>query len=179
MNKNFSVRDLTKMALCIAFCFVTAYISFPLPFTPGLVTALTIALGITAFVLTPKQTFLAIACYLLLGAVGVPIFPGGAGGIGKLLGPTGGFYFAWVVAYPIISVLKGRTPSFRRYALLDIAIGMPITYIGGLISMMLVMDITLPAALTMAVLPFLPGDIMKCLLASFLGLKVNQALDRR
>ena len=55
-----TARDMTKMALCVAFCCVTAYISFPLPFTPGLVTALTLALGVTAFVLTPKQTFMAL-----------------------------------------------------------------------------------------------------------------------
>ncbi len=178
MNKAFSVRDLTKMALCVAFCCVTAYISFPLPMTPGMVTALTIALGITAFVLPPRQTFLAIACYILLGAVGLPVFAGNSG-LGKLLGPAGGFYFAWLVAYPIISALKGKTPSFRRYAFLDIVIGMPITYLGGIISMMLVLHLSFVEALVPAVLPFIPGDIMKCLLASFLGVKVNQALNKR
>ena len=55
-----TARDMTKIALCVAFCCVTAYISFPLPFTPGMVTALTLALGVTAFVLPPKQTFLAL-----------------------------------------------------------------------------------------------------------------------
>ena len=40
-----TARDMTKIALCVAFCCVTAYISFPLPFTPGMVTALTLALG--------------------------------------------------------------------------------------------------------------------------------------
>ena len=47
----FTVRDMTKMAVCLAFCMVSAFISFPLPMTPGLVTALTIALDVTAFVL--------------------------------------------------------------------------------------------------------------------------------
>ena len=65
------------MALCVAFCCVTAYISFPLPFTPGMVTALTLALGVTAFVLPPKQTFIALFIYVLLGCIGLPeILPG-------------------------------------------------------------------------------------------------------
>ena len=55
---------MVKMALCIAFCCVSAFISFPLPFTPGLVTALTIALTVTALVLPPQLTFIAVAAYV-------------------------------------------------------------------------------------------------------------------
>lgn len=71
----FTVRDMTKMAVCLAFCMVSAFISFPLPMTPGLVTALTIALDVTAFVLSPKLTFITVVAYVVLGAVGLPIFP--------------------------------------------------------------------------------------------------------
>lgn len=170
---------MTKMALCVAFCCVTAYISFPLPFTPGMVTALTLALGVTAFVLPPKQTLIVLLIYTFLGVIGLPVFVGGTAGLGKLFGPTGGYIFAWIVVYPIISALKGSRPSFKRYALVDIVIGIPVTYIGGLISMMLVMDISLEAALVMAVLPYIPGDVIKCLMAAFLGVKVNEAVEKR
>ncbi len=172
-----SVRDLTKMALCTAFCCVTAYISFPLPFTPGMVTALTIALGVTAFVLTPRQTFLVILVYILLGAAGLPVFAV-PGGLSRLLGPVGGFYFAWLAAFPLLSAVKGKPLSFRRYALMDILVAVPITYAGGLISMMLLMDVSFLQALGMAVLPFLPGDIMKAFAAAFLGVKINQAVEK-
>ncbi len=173
-----SVRDMTKMAICVAFCCVTAYISFPLPFTPGMVTALTMALGVTAFVLTPRQTFLVLLAYTLLGTAGLPVFVGGTAGIGKLLGPTGGFIFAWILAYPLVSRFKGEHISFRRYALSNILIGIPITYLGGLISMLLLLDVNLWQAMTMAVFPFIPGDIMKALMAAFLGTKINHALNR-
>lgn len=178
-SSSLTVRDMTKMALCVAFCCVTAYISFPLPFTPGMVTALTLALGVTAFVLPPKQTLMVMLIYTLLGVIGLPVFVGGTAGLGKLFGPTGGYIFAWIVVYPIISALKGDRPSFKRYALVDIVIGIPVTYIGGLISMMLVMDISLEAALVMAVLPYIPGDVIKCLMAAFLGVKVNEAVEKR
>ena len=74
--KETQVQTMTKMALCIALCCVSAFISFPLPFTPGLVTALTMALGVTAFVLTPKQTFITVTLYVLMGGIGLPVFPG-------------------------------------------------------------------------------------------------------
>ncbi len=174
----FTARSLAKMALCIAFACVTAYISFPLPFTPGMVTALTLALGVMAFVLTPKQTFVALVVYVLMGAAGLPVFVGGTAGIAKLVGPTGGYIWAWIVVYPIISLLKGSKPRFWRYALLDIFIGIPITDIGGLLQMVAVMDITWQQGFFMAVLPYIPGDILKCLAAAYLGVRINKALER-
>ena len=174
-----TAQSMTKMALCVAFCCVTAWISFPLPFTPGMVTALTMAMGLTAFVLTPKETLLAIAVYLLLGLCGLPVFAAGSSGPGKLFGPVGGFMLAWLFVYPLVSALKGAVPSFRRYALVDILVGMPLTYAGGMVSMMLLMDITPWQAVMMAVVPFIPGDIIKCLAAAALGVRVNRMLEAR
>ena len=69
-----SVQVMTKIALCVAFCCVAAYLSFPLPFAPAMVTALTLALSVTAFVLTPRQTFVAILIYIGMGSIGLPVF---------------------------------------------------------------------------------------------------------
>lgn len=168
-----NVRDLTKMSMCVALCCVTSYISFPLPFTPGMVTALTFALSLTAYLLNPRQTFIVIAIYILMGAVGLPVFVGGQG-LSRLIGPVGGFYFAWLVAYPLLSMAKGSVPNFKRYALMNIVIAVPITYLGGLISMLLLMDVNLWQALTMAVFPFIPGDILKAVAGAFVGVKLQK-----
>ena len=177
MNECFSPKDLAKMAMCLAVISVSAYIAFPLPFTPAMVVASTAAMCLTAFVLTPKQTFITLVAYLILGGVaGLPILPGGTGGLGRLLGPTGGFYFAWVVAYTLVSVFKGPNNDFKRYSLVGIIISLPVVYAGGLVSMILVLDIGIEAALVQAVLPFIFGDVVKCLLAAFLGVRVNKAL---
>ena len=172
------VRDLTKMAMCVALCCVTAFISFPLPFTPGLVTALTFSLSLTAYLLTPRQTFTVIAIYILMGAVGLPVFAGGEG-LSRLMGPAGGFYFGWLVAYPIVSKVKGKEINFKRYMLANILVAMPITYVGGLASMIRVLDVDLMQALTMAVLPFIPGDILKATAAAMVGVKLQKVLGGR
>ena len=166
------------MSMCVALCCVAAYISFPLPFTPGMVTALTFALSLTAYLLPPKKTFTVILIYILLGAAGLPVFAGGQG-LSRLLGPAGGFYFAWLIAYSLLSFAKGSTPEFKRYALMNLLIAVPITYVGGLISMLLLLDVNLWQALTMAVLPFIPGDILKALAAAFLGVKLQKILGER
>lgn len=172
--KKISTADLTKMSMCVALCCISANIFFPLPFTPGMVTALTIFLSLTAYLLTPKQTFTVIAVYLLLGMAGVPIFAG-TGGIGRILSPVGGFYFAWLLAYPALSYLKGAEINFKRYVLMNFFVAMPITYAGGLISMMIMMKINLWQAATMAVFPFVFGDILKTCAAAFLGVRLNSA----
>ncbi len=166
-------KTLTKMSMCVALCCVTAYISFPLPFTPGMVTALTFALSLTAYLLTPKQTFIVILVYIALGAVGLPVLGGGQS-LSRLIGPTGGFYFAWLVAYPLMSLAKGSSPNLKRYVAINILIAMPITYVGGLISMILLLDINLWQALTMAVFPFILGDVLKATAAALLGVKLSR-----
>ena len=173
----FSARSTTKIALCVSLLCVAAYLSFPLPFTLSMVSALTLALGVTAFVLTPRETFVAIAVYILLGLCGLPVLTGGTSGPGKLFGPTGGFILIWLLVYPLVSALKGAIPNFRRYALVDVVVGMPLTYVGGLASLMFWMDVSLWQAVMMAVVPFIPGDIVKCFAAAALGVRVNNMLE--
>lgn len=171
-------RDLTKPALCVALCCVTAHISFPLPFTPGYVTALTFALSLTAYLLPPRRTFTVVLLYILMGAVGLPVFATGEG-LSRLLGPAGGFYFAWLVAYPLLSLAKGAPPNLKRYALANILIAVPLTYAGGLASMIFFLHVELWQALTMAVFPFIFGDVLKAIAAAVLGVRLQKIFAGR
>ena len=178
VSKKISTAELTKISMCVALCCISANIFFPLPFTPSMVTALTIFLSLTAYILPPKQTFTVIAVYLLLGIAGLPVFAG-TGGIGRLLSPSGGFYFAWLIAYPLLSYLKGAEINFKRYVLMNFFVAMPVTYAGGLISMILFLEVDIWQAATMAVFPFIFGDVLKTCAAAFLGVKLNSALPAK
>ena len=130
-------RRLTKMALLTALLCVSAWISFPLPFSPAMVTALTLVATLTGLLLSPKDTLIVFIVYVLLGTVGLPVFVGGTSGLGKLLGPTGGFIFSWPVAYTLLSICKGKSRSFLSYSWRSILItigrdaqnGVPVTII--------------------------------------------------
>ena len=113
-DKVFTPRSMGRMAMCVALISVGGYIAFPPPFSPVMVTATTLALGITALILPPKQTAVAILAWILLGAAGVPVFSGGQGGIGKLLGPSGGFFPGFFVGYTCVSYLKGKSYDWKR-----------------------------------------------------------------
>ena len=96
-------RNLTKMALCVALLAISSYLAFPLPFTPAMVVGTTIIVNMTAFILKPNDAFLVLLAWLLIGAIGVPVLPGGSAGLGRLVGPTGGFYVAFAIAAWLMS----------------------------------------------------------------------------
>jgi biotin transport system substrate-specific component len=169
-----NTRVLTKIAICVALLSVSAYISIPLPFTAAMLTALTVVVNLVAFILTPKQAFLTLAVYILLGAAGMPVFVGGTAGFGKLIGPTGGFILGFLLSAPLISLLKGKVPDFKRYMFIAVFVGMPVIYLCGSISMCLVQNLDIFSTLVVAVFPFIIGDIVKSGIAAYLGVKLNK-----
>jgi len=169
-----NTRILTKIAICVALLSVSAYISIPLPFTAAMLTALTVVVNLVAFILTPKQAFLTLAVYILLGAAGMPVFVGGTAGFGKLIGPTGGFILGFLLSAPLISLLKGKVPDFKRYMFIAVFVGMPVIYLCGSISMCLVQNLDIFSTLVVAVFPFILGDIIKAGIAAYLGVKLNR-----
>ena len=169
-------RNMTKMALCVALLAISSYLSFPLPFTPAMVVGTTIIVNMSAFVLKPNDAFLVIVAWLIVGAVGVPVLPGGSAGLGRLVGPTGGFYVAFAVAAWLMSKLLNGSNSFKKMVFLGIAVGMPVIYIGGCISMYIVAHMSVWATLVAAVFPFIFGDVVKVVAGAFLATRINSFL---
>ena len=169
-------RNLTKMALCVAFLAISSYLAFPLPFTPAMVVGTTIIVNMTAFILKPNDAFLVVLAWLLIGAIGVPVLPGGSAGLGRLLGPTGGFYVCFAIAAWLMSKLLNGSNSFKRMVFLGITVGMPIIYVGGCVSRYLVAHMDVWATLVAAVFPFIFGDVVKVLAGAFLATRINMFL---
>lgn len=171
------IQDMSRVAICTALLSVSSFIAFPLPFTPALVTALTIVINICALVLPPKQAFASVGMYLLLGILGLPVFAG-TSGIGKMLGPTGGYYIGFLVAVGIMSRVKGKERSLKRYIGVTVGIGMPMIYIWGIIFMSFYQTMNLIQIIKVAILPFIIGDVIKCIASSYIALAINRALMR-
>lgn len=170
MNQSINkTAEMTKMALLIAMNCVSAYIIIPLPFTLSPIALQTLIVNLVAFLLTPKQTFLAMTAYLLIGLAGIPVFTGGTAGPGKLFGPTGGYILGFVAAAVIISALRGNKYNFMRYALVSIGLGIPVIYLLGAMQLKFITGMDWTAVIMTGVLPFVPLDIVKCLGAAFLA----------
>ena len=171
-------RELTKMALLVALACVMAQLSVPNPMGVGMISLITVALCLIGLLLPPKQTFLTVLVYVLLGAVGLPVFTGFTGGMGKILGPTGGFILIWPIAYTAVSCLKGTEKRFLRYAVVATVVSIVITYVAAVPYFMSVAKIPfttegLHKALGILFYPFVVGDIVKAILSAWIATKIK------
>ena len=155
----------TKITLMTAILVAASYLVIPLPFAVADISVQTLAVNLIALLLPPVQAGLSIAIYILLGAIGLPVFNGGNGGIGYLLGPTGGFFAGFIAAVVLISLLKGKKYSLVRYSLVTVFVGVPVIYLFALGWMVCVTGMPIRDAFLVGCAPFLLGDAAKCVVA--------------
>lgn len=176
MKDNVRVKELTRMALCVAILCIASYFVIPLPFSPIVIGVQTIMINLIALLFQPKEAGMTVLIYLLMGLIGLPVFSGGTSGPGKLFGPTGGFYFGFLLSVILISWLKGNKNSFRRYCAVTILVGVPVQHLLAVAWMSVHSSINLEAAFLTVSLPFVVGDILKCVIASSLGVALKKRL---
>lgn len=148
----------------------SAHVAIPLPFTPVPLTLQPLAVLGVGLALGPVAGFSTMLAYLAEGAVGLPVFsPTGAGGIAQLLGPTGGF----LMAYPLVAAIAGgltrKLTAPRRTFLAAFMAGnvaMAFLFLCGAGWFMHLMHLSLRATWFAAVLPFLPGELIKVTVAA-------------
>ncbi|MDO4179252.1 MAG: biotin transporter BioY [Phascolarctobacterium sp.] len=161
-------RELTKMALMIAINCISAYLIIPLPWSLSPIALQTCIVTLTGYLLKPKQAFITMAVYILVGLAGIPVFTGGTAGPGKLFGPTGGYIFGFVVAATVISYFKPEKYNFTKYAMIGL-IGIPIIYIPGVIQLMALTKMDIMKAFMVGAVTFIPLDIVKVFAAAYLA----------
>ena len=169
---------MAKIALCVALLSAASYIVIPLPFTPIVLSMHTVMVNLIGLLLKPKHAACTVLIYLLMGLIGLPVFSGGTAGTGKLFGPTGGFYFGFLVAVILISLFKGEKLNFIRYALVTVFLGIPVQHLFAILFMCFYNGFNVKASALAVSLPFIPGDILKCLIASAVGVAVNKILAK-
>jgi biotin transport system substrate-specific component len=157
-----------KVLLVLAatgFVAACAHISVPLPFTPVPITLQNLAVILVGMVLGPVAGFSAMALYLAEGALGLPVFtPYSAGGIAHLMGPSGGYLFSYplvaAVAVWVVRSMLRVTSRFRSAVVAATVASFPIFLMGaGWLSHFL--HLTISATWTLAVAPFLLGEVVK------------------
>ncbi len=144
-----------------------AQVRIPLPFTPVPITGQTLGVLLIAAVLGARLGMASLELYLAGGLAGLPFFTGGASGLAHLTGPTGGFLAGFLAAALVVGALaeRGWTRSWQKTAAL-FALGSLVIYICG--AAYLSIFTGLRQALLIGVLPFLPGDLLKAILAAAL-----------
>lgn len=156
----FSAQRISRLALMTAILCIFAPLELPVGVVP--VTLQTFFVALTGAVLGPWDGFIAVIAYLLLGAAGLPIFAGWSGGIGVLLGPTGGFLLGFPFLALFCGVGKGRSLPLQTTLS---SIGLALINIIGTIHLMNAAGMDLASALVAGVWPFLIKDIVCIILA--------------
>jgi len=157
---------------------VCAHVSVPLWFTPVPVTLQPFAVLLLGLLLDPQVAFATMLSYLAEGAAGMPVFtPHGLGGIAQLLGPTGGYLLSYPVVAPMVSALwRSSSRSYAR-GLMIAGAGSLVTLSLGAAWLAVLTHATASTVLNHAVLPFLPGDVLKVCAAT--GIAVGYSRWRR
>ncbi len=177
----------TYMALCGLFAALMAicsFISIPLGFTPVPVNLGTLGVFLTGGLLGKKYGTISMSVYVLLGAVGVPVFAGFRGGIGVLAGPTGGYIIGYIVAAFLIGLLLeqmlgGKTLSRGKElgnCVIAMIVGLLACYLLGTAWFMISTHTGVWASLVSCVIPFLPGDALKIAAGALLVQRLRHLL---
>lgn len=169
-KEKLSVKDLCLTAIFITLTIIFAQISIPVPFSPIPISFCMIGVYTAAIFLNPRCAILSQVCYLLLGAAGVPVFGGFRGGMGALVGPTGGYLIVYPIMAAIVSfalndrrvlLAKYKEPRVMLNGALAICLAHLLLYVTGTAWLSITTGNTFMAALFMAVIPYIPMDIFK------------------
>lgn len=171
-NKTYA---LAMTALMAAVTCVLAPMAIPIGPVPISLTNLAIYLSL--YLLGWKCGTASYVVYMLIGMVGMPVFSGFTGGLGKLAGPTGGYIIGFVPMAVLAGLVIDRSRS-RAVQFVGMAAATAVCYAFGTAWFCLSMDSTVSAALGLCVLPFIPGDVVKMLLAMTFGPMLRKRLER-
>ena len=170
-----NLKPLVFAALFAALTAAVSPLKIPLGFTPVPITLQTLVVLMSGAMLGPSYGALAMILYVVVGALGLPVFAGGGSGIGAILGPTGGYLISYfIAAYSIGKVLQLRkNPKYLDYVF-AMVIGTIIIYVlGAGWALVVVPGLTFLAVLTGWVLPFIIGDTIKLLAAAYIAKTVS------
>ena len=147
---------------------LSAQVAIQLPFSPVPITGQTMAVLLVGALLGSRRGALAVLAYIAEGLAGLPVFAGGAAGLARLFGPTGGYLVGFVAAAFLVGWLAERGWD-RRFGttLAAMTLGNLVIYAVGVVWLAVFVG-GLSRAWSLGVLPFLPGDVIKIILAAVL-----------
>lgn len=162
---------ITHTTLFIALTAVFSWIS--IPFIPVPFTLQTLGVLLTGAIMK-RYAGIPMAMYVILGALGLPLFHNGTSGIGVLLGPTGGFLIGFIPA----AVLAGLCFEYdsEKAKVAGLCIATLAIYLCGITWLMVSVPMSIEAAIIAGMLPFIPGDAVKATVAYLIARRVSPHL---
>ena len=179
-KKRVSVYDLVMVALFAALITVCAWVTIPgsVPFTLQ-----TMGVFLAVGLLGGKRGTAAVLVYILLGAVGLPVFSGFSGGVGRLLGTTGGYIIGFLVAALAMWAMEAIFGRAKWVLPVSMLLGLLLCYAFGTVWFLVLYTqtkgaISVVSVLSMCVIPFILPDLMKIALAMLLTNRLGRFIRK-
>ena len=164
-------------SLMAALTAVGAYIYVPVGPVPIALTTLFVLLS--GLLLGGRWGLTSMGLYLLVGAIGMPVFAGGRGGFPHFFGPTGGDLFGYALSAWVTGVVSERSRGLLAVEVLAVIAGAVSIYLVGVPWLKVVTRISWTKALMVGMVPFLIGDALKASVALILARAVRPILNRQ
>ena len=177
-NQKIKTKQMVLIALMTAVTCVLGPLSIPLPFSPVPISLTNFAIFLAIFVLGMKNGTISFIIYLLLGAVGVPVFSAFRGGLQVLAGATGGYLIGFIFLALIMGFALDHFDRKLVPTIIGMIIGMAVCYAFGTVWLAKLLSLSFKEGLMMGVIPYLAGDVAKIIIAAIVGPKLYGATQK-
>ncbi|MGN0401193.1 MAG: biotin transporter BioY [Acetatifactor sp.] len=178
MNTKNTTKNLVLIALMAAIICILGPLSIPLPGGLVPISLTNLAIYFTLYIIGMKRGTVSYLVYLFIGLVGLPVFSGFSGGAGKFFGPTGGYLIGFIFLAVIAGLFIDKWPDNLFLCILGMILGTAVCYVFGTAWLAYQAGYSFRVALAAGVIPFLPGDTIKILLAAFLGPQIRKRIKK-
>ena len=176
MNNDTNIKRFVMIALMSAIISVLSPLSIVIPISPVPISLATFAIYLTTYILGAKYGTISTLIYILLGMIGLPIFTAFTGGVAKIFGPTGGYIIGYIFLAIIAGVIIETNYDSIGVSFLGMIIGTIVLYLIGTMWLSFVAHMTFKEAILAGVAPFIPGDVVKMIIACIAGRKIRTVL---
>jgi biotin transport system substrate-specific component len=178
-NEIMAPNALRPMVYAALFAALTAVGSFLfVPIGPVPIVLQNMFVFLAGILLGSRWGLASVSVYLLAGICGLPVFAGGTGGIGRFLGPTGGFLLGYLPAVILIGSITERRPGSMLWDVVAMLLGSAALYACGVAWLVSVTGMTFAKAAAVGMLPFLPGDALKIAAAALIARAVRPIMAK-
>ena len=176
-TSDYHLKNMVYAALMAALTAAGAYIAIPIGPVPIVLQNLFVMLA--GLLLGGRWGLISVGVYLLAGAVGLPVFAGGTGGVGKFVGPTGGYLLGFAAAAYLIGLISEKGGGRVAIDVLAMIAGTAVIYAFGVSWLKAVTGMSLAKAVSVGMLPFLIGDALKIAAAIPIARAIRPLIDGR
>jgi biotin transport system substrate-specific component len=168
-----------ELLVCAIFAALTAVLSqFSIPIGPVPINLATFSMYLSGGVLGAEGGLVSQVIYILLGAVGLPVFAGFTGGIGIIVGPTGGYIVGYAAGAWLVGLMTERFGRRMFPLVMSMVAGLVVCYFLGTVWFIILTKRTIWESLTLCVFPFLIGDALKIAAAAAVSGRLGEAYGR-